>query len=42
MLKQKQAKRWIKELGVAYIWMDEKGKLGGTLANKNNYSTKPS
>ncbi len=39
MLKQKQAKRWIKELGVAYIWMDEKGKLGGTLANKNDYST---
>ncbi len=32
MLKEKQGKRWVKELGLAHLWMDEKGKVGGTLA----------
>ena len=35
MLKEKQGKRWIKELGLAHLWMDAKGKTGGTLASKN-------
>lgn len=34
MLKQKQGKQWIKDLGLSYLWMDKKGKLGGTLKNK--------
>ena len=32
MLKEKQGKRWIKELGLAHLWMDQRGKIGGTLA----------
>ena len=35
MLKEKQGKRWIKDLGLAYLWMDQRGKMGGTLAAKN-------
>jgi thiamine biosynthesis lipoprotein len=35
MLKEKKGKRWIKDLGLAYLWMDEKGKIGGTLNNEN-------
>ena len=35
MLKEKQGKRWIKNLGLAYLWMDARGKIGGTLASKN-------
>jgi thiamine biosynthesis lipoprotein len=34
MLKEKQGNRWIKGLGLAHLWMDEKGKIGGTLAGK--------
>ena len=34
MLKEKQGKRWIKDLGLAYLWMDQRGKMGGTLASK--------
>ena len=34
MLKEKQAKHWIKDLDLAYLWMDERGKTGGTLAVK--------
>ncbi len=37
MLKEKQGKRWIKELGVSYIWMDQQGKIGGTLANDKQH-----
>ena len=33
MLKEKQGKRWIKGLGLAYLWMDQRGKMGGTLAS---------
>jgi FAD:protein FMN transferase len=32
MLKEKQGKRWLKDLGLKYIWMDDKGRVGGTLA----------
>ncbi len=31
MLKEKQAKSWLKDLGLSYIWMDQKGKVGGDL-----------
>ncbi len=32
MLKEKRGKRWLKELGLTYLWMDNKGKIGGTFA----------
>jgi thiamine biosynthesis lipoprotein len=32
MLKEKQGKRWVKGLGLAHLWMDQRGKIGGTLA----------
>ena len=32
MLKEKQGKHWVKELGLAYLWMDGDGLIGGTLA----------
>ncbi len=35
MLKERQGKRWIKDLGLSYLWMDQKGRLGGTLNNEN-------
>ena len=31
MLKEKKAKSWLTELGVSYLWMDQKGKVGGSL-----------
>jgi len=31
MLKEKKAKSWLKELGVSCLWMDEKGKVGGSI-----------
>jgi len=34
MLKEKKGKQWIKGLGVSYLWMDERGKVGGDLKNK--------
>ncbi len=33
MLKGHRGKEWIEELGLSYLWMDERGKIGGTLAN---------
>ena len=35
ILKEKQGKHWLKELGLAHLWMDEQGQIGGTLADKN-------
>ncbi len=32
MLKQSQGKKWIAELSVPHIWMDDKNKIGGSLA----------
>ncbi len=31
MLKEQRGKRWIKDLGLAYLWMDHEQKIGGTL-----------
>jgi thiamine biosynthesis lipoprotein len=31
MLKEQKGKRWVKELGLSYLWMDRKGKMGGSL-----------
>jgi thiamine biosynthesis lipoprotein len=31
MLKERKGKKWLKELGLAYIWMDSRGKVGGSL-----------
>jgi len=31
MLKEKKGKRWVKELGISYLWMDQRGKIGGDL-----------
>jgi thiamine biosynthesis lipoprotein len=33
MLKEKQEKRWIKDLGLSHFWMDDKGKIGGTFTD---------
>ena len=32
MLKEKRGKRWVKDLGLSYLWMDERGKIGGSLS----------
>ncbi len=37
MLKEKQGKRWVRELGLAYLWMDDKGRVGGTLSDDDRH-----
>jgi len=34
LLKEKQGKRWIKDLGVSCLWMDDKQRTGGSLSVK--------
>ncbi len=34
LLKEKQGKRWIKDLGVSCLWMDDKQRIGGSLSVK--------
>jgi len=32
MLKENKGKRWVKDLGLSYLWMDERGNIGGSLS----------
>ncbi|MFK5950326.1 MAG: FAD:protein FMN transferase [Methylococcales bacterium] len=36
MLKETKGKRWLKGLGLSYLWMDQQGKVGSSL-NKHGY-----
>jgi len=34
MLKDKEGKKWIKNMGLEYLWVDKKGRVGGSLSEK--------